>query len=81
MYLSRYLSSEDLADIRDQIQFNIDIPLVIQFDEAQFRQILINLILNAIRSLDSADAAYIQLNVHPYEHRVSGLMYGILALA
>ena len=60
---------EDLADIRDQIQFNIDIPLVIQFDEAQFRQILINLIRNAIRH-NSADAAYIQLNVHPYEHRV-----------
>ena len=60
---------EDLADIRDQIQFNIDIPLMIQFDEAQFRQILINLIRNAIRH-NAADAAYIQLNVHPYEHRV-----------
>jgi len=60
---------EDLADVADQIQFNIDVPLAIQFDEAQLRQILINLIRNAIRH-NSPDSSHIQLNIHPYEHKV-----------
>ncbi|MEK5795008.1 ATP-binding protein, partial [Acinetobacter nosocomialis] len=60
---------EDLADVADQIQFNIDVPLAIQFDEAQLRQILINLIRNAIRH-NSPDSSHIQLNIHSYEHKV-----------
>lgn len=60
---------EDLADVADQIQLNSDTSLYIQFDEAQFRQILINLIRNAIRH-NAADADHIQLNIHPYQHKV-----------
>lgn len=40
---------EDLPDAASQIQLTLTEPLSIQFDESQFRQVLINLIRNAIR--------------------------------
>lgn len=40
---------EDLPDAASQIQLTLTEPLSILFDESQFRQVLINLIRNAIR--------------------------------
>ena len=60
---------EDLADIADQIKLNIDMRLDIQFDEAQLRQVLVNLLRNAVRHNDPA-VGYVELKVHPYEHKV-----------
>lgn len=60
---------EDLADISEKIQVNIDVKLDIQFDEAQLRQILINLLRNAVRH-NAPEANYVELNIHPYEHKV-----------
>lgn len=60
---------EDLADIADQIRLQIDMPISIQFDEAQLRQVLINLIRNAIRHNDP-ESQHIEVNVQPYEHKV-----------
>src|SRR5690606_42058648 len=39
------------------------------FDDTQIMQIINNLISKVILH-NSADASYIQLNLHPYEHRV-----------
>ncbi|WP_347453451.1 ATP-binding protein [Acinetobacter thermotolerans] len=60
---------EDLADIADHIKFNIDMRLDIQFDEAQLRQVLINLLRNAVRHNDPT-VGPVELKVHPYEHKV-----------
>ena len=46
------LIEEDLSDIGDQIQLIIEPHLYIQFDDSQLRQILINLLRNAIRHND-----------------------------
>lgn len=60
------LIQEDLADIQTKIQLNIHKGSDIYFDEAQLRQVLINLIRNAIRHND-ASAPYIELNIYPHE--------------
>lgn len=60
------LIQEDLADVQKKIQLNIQKDCLIYFDEAQLRQVLINLIRNAIRHND-ADAPFIELNVYPHE--------------
>lgn len=53
---------EDLSDIQNQIRLNIQPELSIRFDEAQLRQILINLVRNAIRHNDPTHP-YIEINV------------------
>lgn len=60
------LIQEDLSDIKKMIQLNIQSGCHIYFDEAQLRQVLINLIRNAIRHNDP-DAGYIELNIYPHE--------------
>ncbi len=60
------LIEEDLADITEQIQLNIEPTLYIQFDESQLRQILINLIRNAIRHNDP-NHPYIELHSYSVE--------------
>ncbi|WP_374664489.1 PAS domain-containing sensor histidine kinase [Acinetobacter sp.] len=60
------LIQEDLADIRKKIHLNIQSNCVIYFDEAQLRQVLINLIRNAIRHNDP-EVSYIELNIYPHE--------------
>ncbi len=60
---------EDLADIADQINLNIDMRLEIQFDEAQLRQTLVNLLRNAVRHNDPT-IGKVELKIHPYEHQV-----------
>ncbi len=57
------LIAEDLADIRQKIQLYMQKDCSIHFDEAQLRQVLINLIRNAIRHNDM-DAPHIELNVY-----------------
>lgn len=51
---------EDLADIQQNIRLNVQAKTLIDFDEAQFRQILINLIRNAIRH-NNPDMSYIEV--------------------
>ena len=60
---------EDLADITTQIRYNITQPLSIHFDEAQLRQILVNLIRNAIRH-NAPEHFHIELNVYLHESYV-----------
>lgn len=60
---------EDLADIASQIRCNIQSKMSIIFDEAQLRQILINLIRNAIRH-NAPDYAYIELNIYTHDTQV-----------
>ena len=54
---------EDLPDAASQIQLTLTEPLSIQFDESQFRQVLINLIRNAIRH--NAAQQPIEITVYP----------------
>lgn len=60
---------EDLLDIAAQIRCTISDPLYIIFDDAQLRQILINLLRNAIRH-NAPEQAYIELNIYPHENHV-----------
>ena len=60
---------EDLSDIIHQIRCNIQNKISITFDEAQFRQVLINLIRNAIRH-NSPEHAHIELNIYSHESNV-----------
>ena len=57
------LFKNDLADIQNQIALHLLKPLIVQFDESQLRQVLINLIRNAIRH-NAEDAHFIQVMVH-----------------
>lgn len=63
------LIQEDLADIRNKIQLNIQTDCCIYFDEAQLRQVLINLIRNAIRHND-IDMPHIEVNIYPHEQKM-----------
>ena len=60
---------EDLADVAQQINYNIQDKMAITFDEAQLRQILINLLRNAIRHNVPAHAK-IELNIYAHESNV-----------
>ena len=63
--LSPFLESllnEDLADAKHRIQLKQTEQLSILFDEKQLRQVLINLIRNALRH-NSTDAPYIEVEV------------------
>lgn len=56
---------EDLSDIINQIRCTITNKISITFDEAQFRQVLINLIRNAIRH-NSPEYSHIELNIYSH---------------
>jgi len=56
---------EDLSDIINQIRCTIPNKISITFDEAQFRQVLINLIRNAIRH-NSPEHSHIELNIYSH---------------
>ena len=60
---------EDLSDVAQQINYNIQDKMAITFDEAQLRQILINLLRNAIRHNVPAHAK-IELNIYTHESNV-----------
>ena len=64
-FIPRFIQ-EDLADIATKIQCTISSPMAIIFDEAQLRQILINLIRNAIRH-NAAGHFHIELNLYRHE--------------
>ncbi len=57
------LIQDDLSDIQDKIQLNMPEPVAIHFDEGQLRQVLINLVRNAIRHNDRS-TPHIELNIY-----------------
>lgn len=63
------LIQEDLADVQTKIRLNIEAETNIAFDEAQLRQILINLIRNALRH-NAPEFPYIELNVQIQQQKV-----------
>lgn len=62
------LLNEDLIDAKQQIKLNLTDRINILFDEKQLRQVLINLIRNALWH-NSAEAEYIEVNVDLKEGR------------
>lgn len=52
---------QDLSDVKDKIKIEISTSLFTYFDESQFRQVLINLIRNALRH-NPVEAEYILVN-------------------
>lgn len=63
------LCNEDLADVKHMIQLNIPEDIKVLFDDKQLRQVLINLIRNALRH-NASDAPYIEIEVQSYEGRI-----------
>ncbi|GAA5632638.1 adaptive-response sensory-kinase SasA [Acinetobacter calcoaceticus] len=63
------LLNEDLADAKQMIQLKLAEQTVIVFDEKQLRQVLINLIRNALRH-NATDAPFIEVDVHEKEGRI-----------
>ena len=61
----RNFIQEDLSDISNKIHIDIEKNITIQFDDSQLRQVLINLIRNAVRH-NSPDEQHIIL--HAYHH-------------
>lgn len=59
---------EDLFDIKNKIKVSIE-ACAIQFDEAQLRQVLINLLRNAVRH-NAPEVAHIELNIYCVEKKV-----------
>lgn len=59
------LIQQDLADVAEQIHYDIPAHVYLRFDESQLRQIMINLIRNAIRH-NSPDAEFILIQA---QHR------------
>lgn len=68
-YFIPQLIQEDLADIASQIRTHIEPKITIHFDESQLRQVLINLIRNAIRH-NSPEQPQIELNIYAYQSNV-----------
>lgn len=60
---------EDLSDIRSKIKVYIPQDCSISFDEAQLRQVLINLLRNAIRH-NAPDASHIEVKVSQHKQHV-----------
>ncbi|MGB9190900.1 MULTISPECIES: sensor histidine kinase [unclassified Acinetobacter] len=60
---------EDLADIAPQIKYTVQSKIFVHFDEAQLRQVLINLIRNAIRH-NAPEHSHIELNVYLHDNNV-----------
>ena len=59
----------DLQDVRQNIQLDLQVHLSIYFDDLQLRQVLINLIRNALRHNDEL-ADYISLKAFKNEHHL-----------
>ena len=64
-----HLLAEDIADIREKINIEQLEAVHIQFDENQLRQVLINLIRNAIRH-NPYDHPYISLSIYPNQDHI-----------
>lgn len=62
------LFSEDLSDVQQKIQLKLPERISILFDEKQLRQVLINLIRNALRH-NAIEAEYIEVDIHLNEGR------------
>ncbi|WP_445114693.1 sensor histidine kinase [Acinetobacter sp. WZC-1] len=60
------LCEHDLHDVKDKIQLTINVHSHIYFDESQLRQVLVNLVRNAIRH-NAVYATTIELNAHQTE--------------
>ncbi|NHB59196.1 sensor histidine kinase [Acinetobacter shaoyimingii] len=63
LFMHEFLQ-QDVYDIKDKILLNISDRPNIDFDESQLRQVLINLVRNAIRH-NAADAEHIEINIYP----------------
>lgn len=63
------LFSNDLKDVCEKIKTNIHSHFFIYFDDSQLRQVLINLIRNALRHNDP-NSEYILVNVFKNEHQL-----------
>ena len=61
---------QDLYDVKDQIELDITGRPNIDFDESQLRQVLINLIRNAIRH-NSIEAEHIVLKIYPIAQMIN----------
>ncbi len=62
------LLSEDLVDVKDKIRLKLPERMSMLFDEKQLRQVLINLIRNALHH-NAPDAPYVEVDVHNNEGR------------
>ena len=67
-FIPRFIR-EDLADIQHKIDCHIAPQLKLSFDEAQFRQVLINLIRNAIRH-NAPERSTIELHCYAKDNNI-----------
>ncbi|MFV5627002.1 ATP-binding protein [Acinetobacter baumannii] len=64
------LLEEDLFDVKHSIQLKIsDSSLKFLFDEKQLRQVMINLVRNALRH-NAPDSPYIMVNIHSQTNKI-----------
>ncbi|SSP38963.1 sensor protein [Acinetobacter baumannii] len=64
------LLEEDLFDVKHSIQLKIsDSSLKFLFDEKQLRQVMINLVRNALRH-NAPDSPYITINIHSQTNKI-----------
>ncbi|WPO67164.1 sensor histidine kinase [Acinetobacter haemolyticus] len=63
------LFEEDLVDVKHMIQLELLENIQILFDDKQLRQVLINLVRNALRH-NASDIPYIEIKVHAEETKV-----------
>lgn len=63
------LFEEDLVDVKHMIQLELSENIQILFDDKQLRQVLINLVRNALRH-NASDIPYIEIKVHAEETKV-----------
>lgn len=64
------LLEEDLFDVKHSIQLKIsDSSLKFLFDEKQLRQVMINLVRNALRH-NAPDSPYITVNIHSQTNKI-----------
>ncbi len=64
------LLDEDLSDVKHSIQLKIsDSSLKLLFDEKQLRQVLINLVRNALRH-NAPDSPHVLINIHSQTNKI-----------
>ena len=64
------LLDEDLSDVKHAIQLkSSDLSLKLLFDEKQLRQVLINLVRNALRH-NAPDSPYVLINIHSQTNKI-----------
>ena len=64
------LLDEDLSDVKHTIQLkSSDLSLKLLFDEKQLRQVLINLVRNALRH-NAPDSPYVLINIHSQTNKI-----------